>query len=154
LAAYYFDSSALTKCYIKEVGSAWVRGIAAPASGNDLHVLQIAEVEVTSAIVRSRKAGSLSPTAASAALTQLQHDLAKDYIVLDITDRLLVSAISLVQIHELRAYDAVQLAGVVELNGIRTLAGLAPATIVSADAELNAAARAEGVAVEGPNNHP
>ncbi len=47
MAAYFFDSSALAKCYINEVGSVWARGVVAPASGNDIHVLRIAEIEVT-----------------------------------------------------------------------------------------------------------
>jgi predicted nucleic acid-binding protein len=80
----FFDASGLAKCYISEVGSTWVRGILAPTSANDIHVLRIAEVEVTSAIVRRRKATTLSPSAAAAALAQLQHDFANDYIVLDV----------------------------------------------------------------------
>ena len=154
MAAYFFDSSALAKRYINEDGSSWVCGIVAPAAGNDIHVLQIAEVEVTSAIVRRRKSGTLSPAAAAAALPQLRHELANDYLILDVTDRLLASAVSLVHAHELRAYDAVQLAGAVELNQVRISGRLTPVTVVSADLDLNAAAQAEGLAVEDPNTHP
>jgi predicted nucleic acid-binding protein len=154
LAGYFLDSSALAKCYINEVGSHWVRSIVTPASGNDLHVLRIAEVEVTSAIVRRRKAGSLSQTAAKTAVTQLHNDLAREYVLLDVSDRLLTSAVSLVQTHELRAYDAIHLAAAIELNQVRVSLGLPSLIVVSADLELNAATQVEGIQVENPDNHP
>jgi uncharacterized protein len=154
LAAYFFDSSALAKCYINEVGSAWVRSVTAPAARHDIHVLQIAEVEVTSAIVRRRKGGTLMPAAVAGALLQFQYDIGNEFLVLELNDRVLASALSLVEKHELRAYDAVQLAAAVELNTVRAAAKLSPATVVSADLELNAAALAEGLAVEDPNAHP
>ena len=68
--------------------------------------------------------------------------------------QLFTSAIAFVEGHELRAYDGVQLAAAVELNLVRTSGGLSAATVVSADFDLNAAAQAEGLAVEDPNSHP
>ena len=50
--------------------------------------------------------------------------------------------------------DAVQLAAALEINTQRIQAGLPPVTLLSADAELNAAALAEGLAVDNPNDHP
>lgn len=41
-----------------------------------------------------------------------------------------------------------------EANTQRVARGVPPATLVSADAELNAAATAEGIAVDDPNGHP
>jgi hypothetical protein len=54
----------------------------------------------------------------------------------------------------LRAYDAVQLAAALELRQQHRDAGLAPVTLISGDKPLNAAAIAEGLAVDDPNNHP
>jgi predicted nucleic acid-binding protein len=51
--------------------------------------------------------------------------------------------------HVLRAYDAVQLAAALEVQ--LSVPGL---VLLSADGELNAAAAAEGLAVEDPNTHP
>ncbi len=51
--------------------------------------------------------------------------------------------------HVLRAYDAVQLAAALDI--LRQDAAL---ILVSADADLNAAASAEGLPVEDPNLHP
>ena len=52
--------------------------------------------------------------------------------------------------HALRAYDAVQLAAVLELNSRYQASGLGGITLVSADRDLNTAATAEGMAVEDP----
>jgi len=51
----------------------------------------------------------------------------------------------------LRGYDCVQLAGALSIQRERFAAQLDPVVLVSADAELNAAARAEGLRVEDPN---
>jgi uncharacterized protein len=59
-----------------------------------------------------------------------------------------------VQTHNLRAYDAVQLAAVLEVNDDRVAVGLSSVTLISADTALNAAAAAEGLAVDDPNAHP
>lgn len=55
--------------------------------------------------------------------------------------------------HGVRGYDAVQLAAARATDAVARSVGT-PATLVSADLELNAAAAAEGIAVEDPNNHP
>jgi hypothetical protein len=60
---------------------------------------------------------------------------------------------ALAETHALRGYDAVQLAAALNVNSACAAAG-AVFTLVSADGELNAAARAEGLAVEDPNLHP
>ena len=57
-------------------------------------------------------------------------------------------------VKELRAYDAVQLAAALELNGRWVAAGMGGIILVSADQALNDAALAEGMAVEDPNTHP
>ena len=54
----------------------------------------------------------------------------------------------------LRDYDAVQLATAVRIEVERKLVGAAALTFVSADEDLNKAARAEGLLVENPDNHP
>jgi len=63
-------------------------------------------------------------------------------------------AASIVQAHGLRAYDAVQLAAALEINADRIAVGLSAVTLISADVGLNAAAVAEGLAVDDPNAHP
>ncbi len=88
MPAFCFDSSALVKCYVIEIGSSWVRGVLSPASNNDIHALRIAEIEVTSAIVRRRKTGGISVADAAATLAQLRQDIASDFIVVEFSDQL------------------------------------------------------------------
>ena len=56
--------------------------------------------------------------------------------------------------HALRGYDAVQLAAALEANDERIANELSPLALISADDELNAAAKAEGLTVEDPNDYP
>lgn len=64
----FFDTSGLAKQYVGEVGSAWVNNICAPTSGNSIFIAEITVVEITSAIVRRRRGGSLTTADAQAAL--------------------------------------------------------------------------------------
>ena len=61
----------------------------------------------------------------------------------------MAQAASLAKRHGLRGYDAVQLAATLE-----THSHLPSVTMLSGDANLNAAAQAEGLAVDDPNSHP
>jgi predicted nucleic acid-binding protein len=154
VAAFFFDSSALVKAYVQETGTAWVRSLLAPAAGHEVHVTRITEVEVTAAVVRRHKAGTISAADTAAVLGQLPVDLANHFIVLNVSDQVLATAVTLVKIHELRAYDAVQLATAVTLNQHRSKAGLPAADFVSADIDLNTAALVEGFSLDDPNAHP
>lgn len=53
MTAYFFDSSAIVKRYLNEVGSSWVTSLADLAAGNDVYLARIAFVEVISAITRN-----------------------------------------------------------------------------------------------------
>jgi len=61
---------------------------------------------------------------------------------------------ALAETHELRGYDAVQLAVVCELNALCVANRLPPVTFVSTDEELNAAAASKGLIVENPTHYP
>ena len=66
---------------------------------------------------------------------------------------LISSAMDQAERHVLRGYDSVQLAAAIQVHSEFVAHG-AICTLVSADAELNAAALAEGLTVENPNAHP
>jgi len=72
----------------------------------------------------------------------------------ELTTPLVVDAMLLARTHGLRAYDAVQLAAMREVDRLHRTAGLGRVTLISADGELNAAATAEGLSVDDPNAHP
>jgi uncharacterized protein len=66
---------------------------------------------------------------------------------------------NLTENHQIRAYDAVQLAVALELDSQLKaqnmgLVGVPALTIISADDELNIAATNEGLIVENPRSYP
>ena len=148
MAAYFLDSSAVMKRYVQETGTVWVRALTASGTGNFFYLARITDVEVTAALARRGQPG-LSVVQAVAALRQFRRDFGQDYRVVEITIALLQRAAQLADTHALRGYDAVQLAVALDVHA-RDQA----LVLVSADAELNAAATAEGLRVEDPNTHP
>jgi len=154
MAAFIFDASAIVKRYLNEVGSRWVHGLADPAAAHELFLTRITRVELVAAVARRGRGGLLPASAVPALLAQFRHDAAHQYNILEITPALLTDAERLVEIHGLRAYDAVQLAAAAELHQGRSTIGLTRLTLISADKELNAAAMGDGIDVDDPTMHP
>jgi len=115
---------------------------------------KIIVVHHTSAVARRQRAGSISAADATTILNQFRQDVALEYRILEITPPVLSAAAIVAESYALRAHDAVQLAVVSELHTHRINAGLPTAKLVSADQELNTAAKATGLQVEDPNLHP
>jgi len=154
MPAHFLDSSGLVKRYIREAGTGWVRYVCATAALDGLYIAQIAGVETVAAVARRVRQGATTPGDGAAAIATLKHQLISDYAIVGITDALLQRAMDLVEKHGLRGYDAVQLASALQVKALRQASGLSSLAFVSADAHLNAAAAAEGLAVDDPNAHP
>jgi len=153
VAVYFLDSSAVVKRYVSETGTAWILSLTDPVVGNHIHIARITGVEVVSAITRRMHSGSLSTADAATALSDFRYDFSRAYRIVDISASLIVHAMQLAEIHALRGYDAVQLAAALEVNSYRLTLGIPIFTLVSADTALNAAATAEGLTVDDPNDH-
>ena len=153
MAGYFVDSSALVKRYVQEVGTSWVRSLTHRSSANQIYLARITVVEVTSAVAHRRKGGTLTPSRASSILYRFRQHFTARYTSVDVTPALLDIATKLANTHALRAYDAVQLAAALEVSRRYQTGGLDPIILVSADQALNAAATAEGLAVEAPNSY-
>jgi predicted nucleic acid-binding protein len=154
VAVYFLDTSALVKRHVQEAGTAWVRHLARAGTPHDLYLARITAVEIFAAITRRERGGSFTPAQGAAILGHFRRHLTRRYIVVELSPTLLEDAMRLARTHGLRGYDAVQLAAARMLNQQRVAAGLSTVTLVSADAELNVAALAEGVLVEDPNIYP
>jgi uncharacterized protein len=122
-------------------------------NGAELAIARVTAVEVASALFRRTLAGSLAVSDAERALTVLRRHLVTTYPVFEVSPEVCALALDVVQRHGLRGYDCVQLAAALHVQRLRTAARLSALTLVSADLELNAAANAEGMAVEDPNHH-
>lgn len=154
MASYYLESSALVKRYVVEAGTAWVRGLSAPASGNTLFIAQITGVEAVAAITLRARRGATSPGDATAAIANFRRDFVLGYYAVPVTLAVIGRAMDLTESYGLRGYDAVQLAIALQVQTQRRINGLPAIVFLSADAHLNAAATAEGLAVDDPNAHP
>lgn len=154
MAAYFLDSSGAMKRYVKETGATWVVSIADPAVGNDIYVARITGVEVISAIARRTRGGGLSAADAAIAMAGFRHDFSHQYQIVEISSGLIARAMTLAETHALRGYDAIQLAAALMVKAQCLTLGTPAPTLVSANVDLNAAATAEGLAVDDPNNHP
>ena len=151
MASYFFDSSALVKRYVNETGTIWVTSLIDPAAGHEIFLARISGVEILSAIKRRERIGTTSPQEALLAISNFRDDFAVFFTILEISSLLISEAMSLAERHDLRAYDAVQLAAALEVHRHRTALGLSLAALVSADRALNEAGLVEGLPVEDPS---
>ena len=117
MAAYFLDTSTVVKRYVQETGTGWVQALADPAAGHFLYVARITDVEMTAAIARRRRLGSLSPSFVQAqAITAFRQDVAQHYRIVELAILVLQQASHLADRHVLRAYDAVQLATTLDIH--------------------------------------
>jgi predicted nucleic acid-binding protein len=135
----YFDTSAFVKILVEEPGSDRALGVWATAGTVVASALLYPETRA--AIARGRRGDRLTRRAAKAAVSLL-HDLVGHVALVAPTEELLWRAGDIAERHGLRGYDAVHLASAVDAGR--------GATMVTADAELAAAAVAEGLAVVVP----
>lgn len=154
MAVYFFDSSALVKRYANEAGTGWVKAITDPTVPNKIYIAEITGVEVISAIRRKARQRTISQADALAAIADFKHDFSSQYKVFKIKGQIIPNAMALVENHQLRAYDAVQLAVALEINALMPALGLSTLIFACADSDLIKAANAEALAVENPNNYP
>lgn len=154
MSAYFFDSSATVKRFSIETGSNFVINLFKPSTKNVIYVSEISLVEVISALSRQKRGGFLNPQQCDKAVNRFRRIFLMRLKKIAVDDTLIEQASFLAEKHFLRGYDAVQLAGALEIQKTRQLAGASPLTFVSADNALNQAAQSEGLTVDNPNNHP
>jgi predicted nucleic acid-binding protein len=153
MAAFYADSSALVKRYVREAGSSWVTAFTLPSAGNVIITALVSGPEIVAALARRVRTGSMTLSDASAAISAFRSEFQTEFEVAQISDEVIERAMDLAERHSLRGYDAVPLACAL-VSGDRLAArGLPALTFLSADAALNAAAAAEGLPVEDPSTH-
>jgi len=150
--AYFFDSSALVKFHVNETGTVWVRSFT-DTEDNVIQVASLAKVETVSALTRRLRRRDITQAEFDNACDDLEQDFASQYRVVSLTEEIIEEAATLAKKHGLRAYDAVQLAAALDTSRIVSQIESTQLTLVSADLELNAAAQAEGLTVENPNDH-
>ena len=82
MAILFFDSSAVVKRYIAEIGSQWVAGLMLPEAKNAIHIGVVTGAEVVAAFARCQRGGSLPPEQAAQAIAEFSDDWANLYDVI------------------------------------------------------------------------
>ena len=150
---YYLDSSALVKRYVAEAGTGSVINLCATSADHTLYTVRISGAEIIAALFLRVRTGTLAESDAQAAATQFKADFRDRYQIVEATQQLVDLAMTLAEKHGLRGYDSIQLAAALALQAARDSLSLSTITFVCADDKLNAAAIAEGLAVENPDVH-
>jgi predicted nucleic acid-binding protein len=139
----FADSSAVVKLYSVEEGSEEVAALSA------IVVSALARVEVPAAIWRKSREGGLTAGEAALLVRKFESDITAvggappRLTMVSVGSQLLAAAASLLGIHPLRAYDAVQLATAMAVQGVDpSFRGF-----VCFDTALRGAAETQGLAV-------
>lgn len=132
----FFDSSALAKRYVNERGSTRVEEILSSASSVGVSVVCL--TEVSAALCRLRREGTLSPTEYAERKEALFRD-AKDAVIIQITDEVVARSVELLERWPLRSSDALHVGCAAEWGAD---------LFVSADERQCKAARGYGLRVE------
>lgn len=149
----YFDSVALVKRYVAEVGTTWVQSWCRDPN-QTVAVTEIGLVEIAAAFAGKLRGGFIAQTAYDGARADLEADARTEYVLVSVDRPIVDVAIELTSRHSLRGHDAVHLASALRLDEALLAPQLSSLLIfVSADNDLLTAARAEGLSTENPNNY-
>lgn len=151
MTTYYADSSALVKRYVSEAGSGWVQTICDPASGHVLVLSNIGLVEIAAALAVKQRQDVLDASTLDGLLRDMQQDARDHYWLMNVDEDIVVRAIALTRRQKLRGYDAIHLACALLLHDTLHQNNLPAPVLLSADHELLAAAQAEGLMTDNPN---
>lgn len=150
MTVYFFDSSGLTKRYLTEIGTSWVRQTVLPSAGNRILIAEITPVEIMSAVSRQKRDQHITERTARAIRLLVGRHASREYDVVLLSYDILQRAQDLLDKYPLRAYDAVQLASALDSDGRLKIARLAPLVFVCADTRLLTAATGEGLQTHHP----
>lgn len=110
-------------------------------------------VEVISASSRRVREGTLTLQDFVSARDMFRSDCLDDYQVMPPSLAIVEQACALLEQYPLRAYDATHLATAISAQEFLTGKEVSPVTFLSADDDLNDAAKAEELTVDNPNRH-
>ena len=157
MSIFFLDTSALVKRYITEPGSPWIMAQCHPKTGNTLFISQATLVEAVAAFCRrSRATNSASWITSEERDKQIlvfRQDLYDQYKTVKVKETTYERAGNLCRIHQLRAYDAIQLTCALVANQKLKARNQPSLIFLSSDNKLLEIARAEGFQTDNPNNH-
>lgn len=153
MATYYLDASALVKRYLWEPGSRWINELLAQSGLDSFSSLELIAVEVVCALSRAERDNRIGRAKRDNLATLFFEEASTFLDSTPVSVEILERANQLALCHPLRAYDAMHLATALDLWADLNEISLPAPIFVSADENLLAAARAEGLTAENPNAH-
>ncbi len=150
---YYFNASAFVKHYLREPGSRWVNDLLQRGVQDRFVSAELIGVEVVCAIARAEREKRIGLALRNSLAARAIEETRNILQLTETSRQILGHASRLALRHALRAYDAIHLATALWISSETSLLGLPAPIFVTADANLLAAARAEGLVVEDPNEH-
>ena len=132
MTTYYVDTSALVKRYVDEAGSDWVRAALSQSPPPSMILVNLAIVEMTSALARRRRERLLTPAEYTQIQDAFRSDCLNEYRIVTAAEGIIDEANRLLERYPLRAYDAVHLATAVVANRHLVADGLTPLAFLSA----------------------
>jgi predicted nucleic acid-binding protein len=154
MPAFYLDASAIVKRYLPEPGTPWLNELLGRAGDFVFLSSELSLVEVISALSRAQRENRVSVAHRDRLINQVNAEMQALMRVVSASRLVVQAAGDLVVRHPLRAYDAVHLATAVDMTNALARLGMDAPVLISADAALLTAARAEGLRTENPNDHP
>jgi len=145
----YFDSSALVKRYLSEMGSFWVQKRCYDVN-RIIVTSEISRVEVAAAFSAKLRGQFITQAEYQQVRTQLNQDCQQQYFLIPVDIQCIDKAVELTARQKLRGYDAVHIASAFYYNQILLQNNLSPLIFVTADTEQLQAAQAEGLVTENP----
>jgi uncharacterized protein len=150
MTTWFMDTSAIIKRYVTEIGSGWVTSLVQPTSLHIIVLSALTSVESFSTLARLQRSKHLTPAIVTQRQNDLLVDIKKQYLLVSLSDAVLVRAATLVNKHPLRTLDSIQLSCAIEAQAMLGVVLI----FLSADNNLLSAAAAEGLATDNPLNHP
>src|SRR5215475_3061831 len=133
MANYYADSSVLVKRHVPEAGSAWVKILTTPTTGNAIVTAHLSLIEPYSALNRRVRENFIDVPDYKNITVDLSVIFSSQYGIIPLIPIVMNTAKDLLERHPLRAYDAVQLASALYARNHLRATGHAGLIFLSAD---------------------
>lgn len=153
MGSYFFDTSAIVKRYVPEQGRSLILALCSPAEGHDLYISQATLVEAVASICRKARMQDITVAERDRLIAIFRRHCRRAYGIRRVTTGIYTNAGDLCRFHNLRAYNAIQLASALGLRDKALANQTTIPTFICADTNLINIAIAEGLNVDNPNNY-
>jgi hypothetical protein len=85
VAVYFVETSTLAKRSIAETGSTWLRSLLDLSTECSIYVVRVTAVEISAALTRRERGGTLTPTDATTVRQAFRRDFATTYQIIEVT---------------------------------------------------------------------